>query len=335
MSKSVGNVVAPQKVMNDLGADILRLWVAATDYRNEMTVSDEIFKRTADSYRRIRNTARFLLSNLEGFDPAQDLVADDDMLALDRWAMDAAARLQDDIVNAYEQYQFHGVYQKLHNFCVNELGGFYLDVIKDRQYTTQADSLPRRSCQSALYHIVEAMVRWIAPILSFTADEIWKEIPGNDRAEFVFLEQWYQGLTRLDDATAMGASYWQTVMSVKAAVNKQLEACRKEGSVGGSLAAEVTLYCEGDLAEQLAALGDELRFVLITSTADIKPLAQSTHAVATDVDGLEVAVVASAHAKCDRCWHHREDVGQHSEHPELCGRCVDNVAGSGEQRAFA
>lgn len=334
MSKSVGNVVAPQSVMNDLGADILRLWVAATDYRNEMTVSDEIFKRTADSYRRIRNTARFLLSNLQGFDPTKNLVAADDMLALDRWVVDAAAHLQKDIIEAYESYQFHVVYQKLHNFCVNELGGFYLDVIKDRQYTTQSDSLARHSAQSALYYIVEAMVRWIAPITSFTADEIWKEIPG-EREEFVFLDQWYEGLPTLTENTAMGTAYWQSIMAVKTAVNKQLELGRKEGVVGGSLAAEVTLFCDGSLAEQLHALGDELRFVLITSTATIKPLADSDGATVTEVDGLEVKVVASEQAKCDRCWHHREDVGVNSAHPELCARCVDNIEGDGEKRLYA
>ena len=334
MSKSVGNVVAPQSVMNDLGADILRLWVAATDYRNEMTVSDEIFKRTADSYRRIRNTARFLLSNLDGFDPAQHLVAADDMLALDRWVVDAAAHLQQDIIEAYESYQFHVVYQKLHNFCVNELGGFYLDVIKDRQYTTQADSLARHSAQSALYYIAEAMVRWIAPITSFTADEIWKEIPG-EREEFVFLDQWYQGLPTLNEDTQMGAAYWQSIMAVKTAVNKQLELGRKEGVIGGSLAAEVTLFCDGGLAEQLHALGNELRFVLITSTATIKPLSESEGATATEVDGLEVKVVASEQAKCDRCWHHREDVGSNTAHPELCVRCVDNIEGDGEKRLYA
>lgn len=334
MSKSVGNVVAPQTVMNNLGADILRLWVAATDYRNEMTVSDEIFNRTADSYRRIRNTARFLLSNLEGFEPAEHRVAADEMLALDRWAVDAAAGLQDDIIAAYESYQFHVVYQKLHHFCVNELGGFYLDVIKDRQYTTQADSLARRSAQTAMYTIIEALVRWIAPILSFTADELWQHIPG-EREAFVFTAEWQTDMPRLSDDADMGRGYWQQLMAVKTAVNKQLELARKEAVIGSSLAAEVTLYCDGSLAEALAQLGDELRFVLMTSTASIKPLSESQAAVSTDVEGLDVAVVASEHAKCDRCWHHREEVGLVAEHPELCGRCVENVEGEGEQRLYA
>ena len=334
MSKSVGNVVAPQKVMNTLGADILRLWVAATDYRNEMTVSDEIFKRTADSYRRIRNTARFLLSNMEGFDPAEHLVPANDMLALDRWAVDAAARLQEDIIDAYESYQFHQIYQKLHSFCVVELGGFYLDIIKDRQYTTQADSLPRRSAQTALYHIIRAMVRWIAPITSFTADELWEHIPG-EKEESVFLAQWYQGLHSLEASADMGQAYWSTIMAVKTAVNKVLETKRAEGVVGATLEAELTLYCNSELTEQLNKLGDELRFALISSRVDIKPLAESADAVQTDVDGLEVSVIKSAHAKCARCWHHREDVGSHSEHEELCGRCVDNIDGGGEVRYFA
>jgi isoleucyl-tRNA synthetase len=334
MSKSVGNVVAPQKVMNSLGADILRLWVAATDYRNEMTVSDEIFKRTADSYRRIRNTARFLLANMNGFDPAEHLVANEDMLALDRWAVDAAARLQSDIIAAYENYQFHTIYQKLHNFCVLELGGFYLDVIKDRQYTTQADSLPRRSAQTALYHIVRAMVRWIAPITSFTAEELWQHIPG-EKQPSVFLSEWYDGLTLLDDDAVLGQDYWKTIMSVKTAVNKVVEAKRGEGVIGGTLEAEVTLYCNDELSELLQQLDNELRFALISSSAEVKPLSESKDAVATDIDGLEIAVQQSAHAKCARCWHHREDVGANKSHEELCARCVDNVDGEGEERQFA
>src|SRR5690606_6952723 len=190
MSKSLGNVVSPQKVVNELGADVLRLWVAATDFSGEMTVSDEILKRTADSYRRIRNTARFLLSNLNAFDPQQHLVKPEDLLALDRWAVERAAQLQEEIIEAYHRYQFHLIYQKVHNFCTVDLGGFYLDIIKDRQYTCKADSLPRRSCQTALFHIAEALTRWIAPILSFTADELWQSIPGK-RDDFVFTRQWY------------------------------------------------------------------------------------------------------------------------------------------------
>ena len=334
MSKSVGNVVAPQKVMNTLGADILRLWVAATDYRNEMTVSDEIFKRTADSYRRIRNTARFLLANMAGFEPQEHAVAPSDMLAMDRWIMHRAAELQDEIVAAYEAYQFHLIYQKLHNFCVLELGGFYLDIIKDRQYTTKPNSLPRRSAQTAMYHIAEALTRWIAPILSFTADELWEHLPGEHNGS-VFAAEWYQGLIRMDAGADMDDNFWETVQAVKSAVNKVLEGAKKEGLVGGSLATEVTLFCDEPLMNTLIKLGDELRFVLISSAARLAPLSAANEAMSTDVEGLQVRVAASEGEKCSRCWHHREEVGQSLDHPELCFRCIDNVDGDGEVRFYA
>ena len=334
MSKSLGNVIAPQEVMNNLGADILRLWVAATDYRNEMTVSDEIFKRTADSYRRIRNTARFLLANMTGFDPAENALDSDDMLALDRWIVHRAAVLQDELQAAYNDYQFHQVYQKLHNFCVLELGGFYLDIIKDRQYTTQENSRARRSAQTALYHIAEALTRWIAPILSFTADELWQVLPG-ERQGPVFAAEWYTGLSRLPADDDMDDAFWRRVQAVKTAVNKVLENARNEGVVGGSLQAEVTLFCSEELIDTLAKLGDELRFVLITSAAMLAPISASNEAATTDVDGLEVRVRASEGMKCTRCWHHRDDVGQSLEHPELCFRCIDNVDGDGEVRHYA
>ena len=333
MSKSEGNVIAPKQVINSLGADILRLWVAATDYRNEMTVSDENFKRTADSYRRIRNTARFLLSNMSGFDPAEHRVAAQDMLALDRWVVDATARLQKEIVAAYENYQFHLIHQKLHNFCVVELGGFYLDIIKDRQYTTQENSLARRSAQTALYHITKAMVRWIAPILSFTAEELWEHVPG-ESLDSVHLSQWYDGLPTLPESTPLGPQYWETIIKVKTAVNKVLEAKRKDGVIGATLEAQVTLYCNGELSQQLLSLGDELRFALITSTADVKSLDGAANAQSTEIDGLEIAVAKSASAKCGRCWHYSDDVGSHEDHEELCLRCVDNIDGSGESRQF-
>ncbi|MDM7857241.1 isoleucine--tRNA ligase [Thiopseudomonas acetoxidans] len=335
MSKSMGNVIAPQEVTGTLGADILRLWVSSTDYASEMSVSQTILQRSADAYRRIRNTARFLLANLNGFDPAKDCVEPEQMLALDRWVMDAAARLQDEIDSSYNDYRFHSVYQKVHNFCVQELGGFYLDIIKDRQYTTGADSLPRRSCQTALYHIAEALVRWIAPVLSFTADEIWQNLPG-ERNESVMLNTWYAGLPRLPETAALGASYWEQVMAVKDAVNKELENQRNAKAVGGNLQAEVTLYADEQLAQLLKSLGNELRFVMITSTADVQPLASAPDtAVATDVAGLRVHILKSVHSKCGRCWHHLADVGSHAEHPELCGRCIENIEGQGEVRHYA
>ncbi|MCL7462798.1 isoleucine--tRNA ligase [Pseudomonas sp. NW5] len=335
MSKSLGNVIMPQEVTDSMGADILRLWVSATDYSGEMAVSKQILQRSADAYRRIRNTMRFLLSNLSGFNPATDLLPPSEMLALDRWAVDAAAQLQNELTEAYEQYRFWNVYSRVHNFCVQELGGFYLDIIKDRQYTTAADSVARRSCQSALFHIAEALVRWIAPILAFTAEEIWQYLPG-ERNESVFLNTWYDGLFELDAAEPLGREFWAEAMAVKAAVNKELENQRNAKTLGGSLQAEITLYAEEALTDKLARLGDELRFVLITSAATLAPLSTApADAVDSELPGLKLRVVKSAHAKCARCWHLREDVGSHAEHPELCGRCVDNVEGEGEVRHYA
>ncbi|MCG3171024.1 MAG: Isoleucine--tRNA ligase [Pseudomonadales bacterium] len=335
MSKSRGNVIAPQQVMKTLGADILRLWVAATDYRAEMTVSDEIFKRTADSYRRIRNTARFLLSNLAGFDPAQHLLATGELLALDRWVVDRAARLQREIVEAYDSYQFHLIYQKLHNFCVTDLGGFYLDVIKDRQYTTRADSRARRSAQTAMYHVLEALVRWITPILSFTADEIWRCMPG-DRSQPVFTAQWYDALDELPAEDELGRDVWHLLMQVKGEVNRELERRRNEGVVGSTLSAVVTAWCNPALAAQLGRLGEELRFVFITSEVNVVADENAPpDAVETAIPGLKLRVDASPAPKCVRCWHHRTDVGTHAAHPELCGRCVQNVDGPGETRRYA
>jgi isoleucyl-tRNA synthetase len=335
MSKSLGNVVAPQEVNDSLGADILRLWVSSTDYSGEMAVSKVILQRSADSYRRIRNTARFLLSNLSGFDPAQHLLPVDEMLALDRWAVDRALLLQREIEEAYDSYRFWNVYQKVHNFCVQELGGFYLDIIKDRQYTTAADSVARRSCQSALFHIAEALVRWIAPVLSFTADELWQYLPG-ERNESVMLNGWYQGLSELPQDFELSREFWERVMAVKVAVNKEMEGLRAAKAIGGNLQAEVTLYAEDSLIADLNKLSNELRFVLITSTAALAPLADAlADAVSTEVAGLKLKIVKSGHAKCARCWHHREDVGVNPAHPEICGRCVDNIEGAGEVRHYA
>lgn len=334
-SKSLGNVVAPQKVIDSMGADILRLWVASTDYSGEMAVSDQILQRSADAYRRIRNTARFMLANLNGFDPARDLLQPAQMLDLDRWALDATARLQEEIIEAYADYRFWNVYSKVHNFCVQELGGFYLDIIKDRQYTTAADSVARRSCQSALFHISEALVRWIAPILVFTAEEIWQFLPG-ERNESVMLNIWYAGLERLPEGFELDRAYWDRVMEVKAAVNKELENLRSAKAIGASLQAEVTLFCDEAKQADLAKLGDELRFALITSAAQAAPLADApSDAVVTEVEGLKLKIIKSAHAKCGRCWHFRADVGSHAAHPELCDRCVSNIEGEGEVRKHA
>ena len=334
MSKSVGNVVAPQEVTNKLGADILRLWVASTDYRGEIAVSDEILKRAADSYRRVRNTARFLLANLNGFS-VEDAVAEDEMVALDRWIVARAKALQAELVEAYERYDLLVVTQKLMHFCSIELGSFYLDVIKDRQYTAKADGLARRSCQTALYHIVEALVRWMAPITSFTAQEIWEALPG-ERSEFVFTETWYEGFNGFTQSDTFNDELWHEVLSVKDAANQAMEQARKDGELGGSLDASIELYATESLFNTLASLENELRFVLITSGVNLTKVDSAPdNAQATDVDGLWLSVSKANGDKCVRCWHHREDVGTHEGHDELCGRCVTNIDGDGEVRHYA
>lgn len=335
MSKSRGNVVAPQSVMKSLGADVLRLWVAATDYRGEMTVSDEILKRTTDVYRRLRNTSRFLLSNLNGFDPARDLVQAEDMLALDRWIVDRALQLQKAVIKAYEQYQFHLINQQVHHFCAIDLGGFYLDIIKDRQYTTQENSLPRRSAQTAMYHVMEALVRWLAPIISYTADEIWQYMPGK-RSDSVLLETWYQGLFALSEDAVLCNADWKIIISVREAVSKELEKMRQSATIGASLNAEVILYCQQQYATVLHKLADELHFIFITSNAFVLPLEEAeSDAIVAELEGLKIKAFASQHKKCTRCWHYVENVGINATHPELCGRCVENVVGQGEARQFA
>ncbi|ABC32585.1 isoleucyl-tRNA synthetase [Hahella chejuensis KCTC 2396] len=336
MSKSLGNGIEPQEVMNKLGADILRLWVAATDYSAEMVLSKNILERTADSYRRIRNTSRFLLANINDFDPVKDMVAMDDLLALDRWIVDRAWLLQEELKKAYEQYNFVQVYQKVHNFCSVELGSFYLDVIKDRQYTMKLDSLGCRSAQTAQYHVIEALVRWIAPILSFTAEEIWSYIPGQ-RAESIFLETFYEGLQPLAEGSEMGRDYWSRLLRVRTSVNKALEEARNAGKVKGSLTTEVSLFATPEMQHDLNALGEELRFVFITSGASVFGVedASESNSVATETEGLRVGIRSSEHKKCGRCWHHREDVGAHGSHEDLCGRCIENIDGSGEERKYA
>ncbi|MFT4937099.1 MAG: isoleucyl-tRNA synthetase [Paraglaciecola sp.] len=335
MSKSLGNTIAPQHVTNKLGADILRLWVASTDYRSEIAVSDEILNRSADAYRRIRNTARFLLGNLNGFDPKRDLVAVEDMVELDRWALGRAHSIQQEIIAAYEKYDLLVVSQKLMQFCSIEMGSFYLDIIKDRQYTAKSDGLARRSCQSTLYHIVEALVRWMAPIMSFTAQEIWQEMPWQEE-EFVFTGTWYRGLVEQNNAGEFNNSFWQQVLEVKNEVNRSIEQARKDGVIGGSLQAEVTIYALPELAKQLDKLHNELRFVFITSAATVHQVDVAPADVkATEVAGLWLQIRPSEGKKCTRCWHYRDEVGQDTLHPELCERCIENIDGDGEVRAYA
>ena len=334
MSKSRGNVVAPQKVWNSLGADILRLWVASTDYTAEINVSDEILKRMSDSYRRMRNTMRFLLGNLYDFDPATDQVSIEDLVELDRWALERAGQVQSEVLEAYGAFSFHHIYQRVHNFCIVDMGGFYLDILKDRLYTTRKTGQPRRSAQTAIYHITEAMVRWLAPILSFTAEEIWKGMPG-ERSDSVMLETWYELPSTGSRDQDMD---WGEVIRARETVARRLERLRDAGEIGSGLEAQVDLYCSEALQATLGSLGDELRFVLITSEASVHAdTAKPEEALADDEygDGLWIHARASGEKKCVRCWHRRTDVGAHAEHPEICARCVENVTGAGEERRFA
>jgi isoleucyl-tRNA synthetase len=335
MSKSLGNVIAPEKVISALGADVLRLWVSATDYRSEIVVSDDILKQTSDIYRRIRNTARFLLANLNGFDPEKHLVPGSEMLALDRFIVEQAERVQTEIIKAYEDYQFHLVYQAIHHYCAVDLGSFYLDIIKDRQYTGKTDGLPRRSAQTALYHIAESLVRWMAPILSFTAEEIWQNLRGK-RPESVFLSTVYTAWPAFTETSTLDENFWMSILNIRDEVNKALEAARAQGVIGSGLEAEIDLYVDAKNHELLSQLKDECRFVFITSRADIHPEAtRPSTATATAIPGLWVLVAAATHPKCERCWHRRSEVNKNQEYPNICGRCVDNMVGAGEVRLYA
>ncbi len=322
MSKSKGNVVAPQKVMDTYGADILRLWTASTDYSGELTISDEILKRVAESYRRIRNTLRFLLANLADFDAGKDLLPVSEWLEIDRYALYLTNKLQTEILADYDRYEFHLAVQKFVSFCSEDLGGFYLDILKDRLYTAGESSHARRAAQSALHHITHAMMRLMAPILSFTADEIWQTL-GLDAEKTVFEELWYSlpahGLSEAD------LQAWQTILEVRATANKAIEEKRAQGLVGSSLQSELDIFADGAVHDALSRLGDDLRFVLITSRATVH----------NRVGALEVQVTPSAHVKCDRCWHYRADVGADAEHAHICGRCVSNLFAKGEARSHA
>ncbi|MBA3535574.1 MAG: isoleucine--tRNA ligase [Tatlockia sp.] len=332
LSKSKGNYVALDKLINQHGADIIRLWVSSTDYRHEVSISEEIIKRTADAYRRIRNTARFILSNLFDFSPEEHAVQASELVELDRWAINRCQELQKEIEEDYQNYQFHLIYQKIHNFCAVDMGSFYLDVIKDRQYTTPQNSLARRSCQTAMYHIVHALTRWLAPILSFTAEEIWQVIPGKS-SESIFLEQWYQGWPQMED---VDMNFWQQLQLIRDEVNKALENKRKEAVIGSALAAEVTLYANENLFPVLNRLANEMRFILMTSAAVVKPINEAIDDIVYNKDlNLAISVRASTFEKCSRCWHRREDVGIDKQYPELCLRCAGNISGNDEVRHFA
>lgn len=321
MSKSKGNVIAPQKVSDSLGADILRLWTAATDYSGELSISDEILKRVVESYRRIRNTLRFLLANTSDFDEQRDMVPAADWLEIDRYALAMTRQLQLQCEADYNKYEFHRVVQALQTYCSEDLGGFYLDILKDRLYTSAKDSKARRSAQSALWHITQTFVKLMAPILAFTAEEVWQTISGNAEASVMF-EIW-QALPQFDDEAVL-LDKWAKLRTYRSEVTRALEELRIAGQIGSSLQAQVTIYADNEKYDLLTALGEDLRFVLISSEAKVEKSAEE-----------RIVCQPLSHAKCERCWHVREDVGTDTAHPELCGRCVSNLHGNGETRAFA
>ncbi len=324
MSKSLGNGIEPQDIMKTLGADILRLWIASADYSNEMSLSQEILKRNADAYRRLRNTARFLLGNLHGFDPLRHLVALDQMVLLDRWIVHRAHALQEKIVAAYARYDFAEIVQALLNFCSVDLGSLYLDVTKDRLYTMAEDARGRRSAQSAMYHVAEAFVCWIAPVLSFTAEELWSYLPGQ-HVDNVLFATWYDGLAPLPADAALTSADFDKLLVLREQVAKVLEPMRANGAIGAALEAEITVAADAQTAARWQPLAEELRFLFISG--DVTVTAAST-------DDIFVSAQPTTKAKCVRCWHHQASVGSDPRHPELCSRCVSNIEGPGEQRRW-
>ena len=322
MSKSLGNGIEPQKVFATLGAEIIRLWVAASDYSGDIAGDDKILARVVDSYRRIRNTLRFLLANTSDFDPARDAVPYEQMLEIDRWALTRAEQFQAEVLKHYDVYEFHPVVAKLQVFCSEDLGAFYLDVLKDRLYTTAPKSLARRSAQTALWQVTHAMLRWMAPFLSFTAEEAWTVFAPGKGSIFKQIYWTFAGVGSTTDAALLAK--WSSIRSVRDAVNKAIEEVRAAGGVGSSLQAEVTVTAPPETHALLASLGDDLKFVLITSRATLVPGGE-----------LTVTVTPSAATKCERCWHWRDDVGHDAACPTICGRCTSNLYGAGETRVAA
>ena len=324
MSKSKGNVIVPQQVMDELGADILRLWVASTDYSGELSISKEILKRVVESYRRIRNTLRFLLANLADFDVNKHALPPEQWLEIDRYALELTRKFQNDVAAGYERYEFHAVVKSLTAFCSEDLGAFYLDILKDRLYTTGADSQPRRAAQNALWHIANSLIKLMAPVLSFTAEEAWQVFKGGTE-DSIFEELWHE-LPQTSLVPAVKDS-WKTVRDIRDMVNKKIEEQRAQGVIGSPLQAEIEITVPSDESHgALHRLGDDLRFVLITSSAKVR---QAPGA------GIAIDVKPSSHTKCERCWHYRADVGHDANHPDLCGRCTSNLTGAGEPRHYA
>ena len=336
MSKSLGNIINPQDEINKTGADMLRMWIASSDYRYEMNAGKQAFKGATDMYRRIRNTVRFLLANTDDFNPSTDSVPLDELVSLDKYIMLRAQKVQQAIVAAYDAMDFHQVTQQVTAFCSQDLGGFYLDIIKDRQYTTMAKGKPRRSAQTAMYHIAHALLRWIAPILSFTAQEAWEALLKDSATganAYVFTQDWYElpdfSMSQISEAD------WAVILEAKDAINKVIEHAREQKTINANLSAAVAIYADGEVFNSLAKLEDELRFVLITSSASLHKLDEGQSAEATELNNLRVEVSSAEGTKCIRCWHVRDDVGTDSNHPEICTRCVSNIEGPGEVRHYA
>ena len=322
MSKSVGNVIGPQKIADTMGAEILRLWTASTDYSGELSISDEILKRVVESYRRIRNTLKFLLGNLADFDISTEGIPVDELLEIDRYALAMTSTMQQELLASYEVYEFHPIVSRLQIFCSEDLGAFYLDVLKDRLYTAAPNSHARRSAQTALHHITHSLLKLMAPILSFTAEEAWKDLHGSNQPSETIFTEVFHPIPDVNQQAEL-VEKWARLRAVRSEVMRRIEDVRSTGKVGSSLAAEIDIYADGHDYDLLDSLKDDLRFIMIVSRATLHR------------GELRVVVEASEAEKCERCWHHRHDVGSDTEHPSICGRCVENLVGSGETRSYA
>lgn len=336
MSKSIGNTIKLTDMIDKFGADIIRLWVASTDYSREIAVSDEILQRSSDIYRRIRNTARFLLANLNNFNPEQNIIKPDNMILLDKWAIHSTKLAQDDIMSCYDKYNFHQVIHRIMQFCSIEMGSFYFEIIKDRQYTFKSTSVARYSCQTALWHIIQSLVRWISPILSFTADEIWHYLPKFNAKQCIFTESWYNGLFELDVKDKINFSHWNELIKLRNEVNKVIEEAREKKIIGTSLEASIYIYAKPELVNKLTVLNNELKFFFLTSEVIIQDynLAINNSYESSVISGLKIYLNKANGHKCQRCWNYTTDIGKTEQHPTICYRCYTNIAGNGEKRNF-
>ncbi|QCI22032.1 isoleucine--tRNA ligase [Buchnera aphidicola] len=335
MSKSIGNTISPNNIINKLGADILRLWVASSNYSHDISISDEILKNTSDIYRRIRNTARFILANINDFDAKKDIISKNNMIHLDKWAISHTKTVQEEIIALYKQYNFHGVVQRIMYFCSMEMGSFYLDIIKDRQYTLKADSRERRSCQTTMYYIIQSLVRWIAPILSFTADEIWNYLPQNN-SQYVFTEEWFDKLFHLDNNDIFDCKFWNEIIKIKNEINKFLEELIKSKVINNSLEASITLYLLPELVNKLKILSKELKFIFLTSEVKIKnyKTAPMNTKKSKNIAYFKIFLKKFEGKKCLRCWHYFNN-DKICINNDICNRCILNTTGDGEIRIFA